>query len=192
MPNKSVVCPTDFYLFIYMAKSRRAKEQSLKEVGAMLQGARGIVFVDYAGLTVKEMQELRRTLSAKGVAFEVAKKTVLGRAFKSAGLSQVDVAGLNGMVSLATSGTDEVEAARELTAFAKTHEKMKLLGGVLEGAFVDAARIKELAKLPGKQELLGILVGTLQAPLAGFVNVLQGNLRGLVQVLRAAADKTKA
>lgn len=175
-----------------MAKSRQAKENSLKAVTAMLDGARGIVFVDYQGLTVKEMQELRRALRAKGVALEVAKKTVLTRAFKGAKLEQIDVAGLQGMVSLATSAADEVEPAKELAAFAKTHEKMKLLGGVLEGAFIDAAKIRELAKLPGKQELYGKLVGTLQAPVSGFVQVMQGNLRGLLQVLRAAAEKGKS
>lgn len=171
-----------------MAKSRQAKEQSLQQVTRMLKKAKGVVFVDYAGLTVKDMQQLRRALTAKGVDFEVAKKTIMGRALKEAGLANVDVGSLNGMVSVATSGTDEVEPARELAAFAKTHDKMKLLGGVLEGAFVESTKVKELAKLPGKTELLGMLVGTMQAPVTGFVNVLQGNLRSLVQVLRAAAD----
>lgn len=175
-----------------MAKSRVAKEKSLKDLAGMVQGARGMVFANYAGLTVKDMQELRRTLRTKGVDFEVAKKTIISRAFKDAGLAGIDVAALQGMVSLATSATDEVEPARELAAFAKTHDKMQVLGGVLDGAFVDAAKVKELAKLPSKHELLAKLVGTLQAPVSSFVQVLQGNLRGLVQVLRARADSTRA
>ncbi len=171
-----------------MAKSRQKKEQSLTEVTSLLKDARGVVFADYAGLTVKDMQELRRALRAKGVAYEVIKKTLLARALKAAGLASVDAAALQGMVSVAVSGTDEVEAAKQLVEFAKTHEKLKVLGGVLEASFVDKAKVAALAKLPGKQELLGKFVGTLSAPLSGFVNVLQGNLRGLVQVLSQVAS----
>ncbi len=191
---QSVVSPQLFCLALVtpMAKTRQKKEQALAEVTALLKDARGVVFADYGGLTVKDMQELRRSLRQNGVGYEVVKKTLLSRALKAVGLTAVDTAVLQGMVSLATSATDEVEPAKQLVDFAKTHENLKVMGGVLEAAFVDRTKVMALAKLPGKQQLLGQLVGTLAAPLSGFVNVLQGNLRGLVQVLRAAAEKSKA
>jgi large subunit ribosomal protein L10 len=171
-----------------MAKTRQAKEKVLSEVAAFLKKAKGLVFADYAGLTVKDMQELRRTLRSKGVSYEVVKKTILRRGLKEVGFDKVNVDNLKGMISVAVSESDEVEPAKQVMAFAKTHEKFQVLGGILETNFVDAAKVKELAKLPGKQELLGQLVGTIAAPISGLVNVLQGNLRGLVQVLSQIAN----
>ncbi|MBI5466479.1 MAG: 50S ribosomal protein L10 [Candidatus Kerfeldbacteria bacterium] len=175
-----------------MAKTRQVKEQSVAEVAALLKAARGLVFADYTGLSVKELQELRRELKAHGVSYEVAKKTLLARALKQAGLESISVANLHGGVSLAVSPTDEVEPAKVLNSFAQSHDQLKLLGGILESGFIDAVKVKELALLPARDELLGKLVGSLSSPLAGLVNVLRGNLRGLVQVLRTAADKKAA
>jgi large subunit ribosomal protein L10 len=172
-----------------MAKTRQAKEKVLSEVAAFLKKAKGLVFADYAGLTVKDMQELRRTLRSKGVSYEVVKKTILRRGLKEVGFDKVNVDNLKGMISVAVSESDEVEPAKQVMAFAKTHEKFQVLGGILETNFVDAAKVKELAKLPGKQELLGQLVGTIAAPISGLVNVLQGNLRGLVQVLSQIGNR---
>lgn len=172
-----------------MAKTRQAKEKVLSEVAAFLKKAKGLVFADYAGLTVKDMQELRRTLRSKGVSYEVVKKTILRRGLKEVGFDKVNVDNLKGMVSIAVSESDEVEPAKQVMIFAKTHEKFQVLGGILETNFVDAAKVKELAKLPGKQELLGQLVGTIAAPISSLVNVLQGNLRGLVRVLSQIGNR---
>lgn len=150
--------------------------------------AKGIVFADFTGLLVKEMQELRRELRKAGIYYEVVKKKLLDRSLKD---SKIQVSGpeLSGSVSVAASSTDEVEPAKILAEFAKKHEKLQLLGGILDGGFVDGGRVKELAKLPGKQELRSRLVGSLASPLRGMVGVLQGNLRGLVQVLKAVSEK---
>lgn len=172
-----------------MAKSKVAKAASAASVTAALKGARGAVVVDYTGLTVKESQELRRALRAQGVAFEAMKKTILKRALNEAGLNDVSVDGLMGSLGLATSSQDEVEPAKLTAAFAKTHEKLKLLAGILERKLIPAQEVLVLSKLPSKHELLGQVVGTLAAPLTGFVNVLQGNLRGLVQILKARSEK---
>jgi len=172
-----------------MAKKRPAKEESVAKVVELLKSARGLVFADYTGLTVKDLQDLRRQLRAQGVSYEVTKKTLLGRSLKAAGLNEITTEALKGSVSVAVSQTDEVEPARILVGFAKTHEKLQLLGGILEAKFIDGAKVRSLAKLPSKQELLGQLVGTIAAPLSGFVNVLQGNLRGLVQVLKVLSNK---
>jgi len=82
---------------------------------------------------------------------------------------------------------DEVSAARIVNNFSKTHEILQVFGGVLEGKFISVAMVKSLANLPSKQELLAKLVGSINAPVSGFVNVLAGNLRGLVGVLNNIA-----
>jgi len=76
-----------------------------------------------------------------------------------------------------------------LAAFAKTSEALKIVGGILEGKLLDAVAVISLSKVPSRQELLAKLVGSLQSPLAGLANVLAGNLRGLVQTLKALQEK---
>ena len=172
-----------------MAKTRTSKESAVGRVTDKLKSGKAVVFADFTGLLVKEMRELRAELRKAGVYYEVVKKTILKRGLKEAGLGSAEVDKLQGSISLAVSNEDEVAPAKTLVSFAKTHDKLRVLGGMMEKIFVDEGRVKSLASLPGKQELLGQLVGSLASPLTGFVQVLQGNLRGLVQVLRAAAER---
>ncbi len=172
-----------------MAKSKQKKSEEVQNLTAALKGAKGVVFADFTGLVVKEAEQLRRELRKAGVTFQVVKKTLLKRVLEAVGLTDVSVDGMKGSVSVAASASDEVEPAKQLAVFLKGHEKLQLLGGVLEQQFVDAGRVAEIAKLPGKQELRARLVGSLASPMRGLASVLQGNLRGLVQVLRAASER---
>ena len=173
-----------------MAKSRASKEQSLSIVRDMLVDAKGVVLADFTGLTVKDMQEFRRELRKEGLSYEAVKKTVFKKALAEAGLPElVDMKSIQGSLSVAVSKDDEVVAARAVSTFAKTHDKLKILGGILEKSFIASSKVKDLANLPSKQQLLGQVVGTMQAPITGFVRVLQGNLRGLVYALKAIQIK---
>jgi large subunit ribosomal protein L10 len=149
-----------------------------------LKSAKSVVFANFQGLKVKDSEELRRLCRKQNIGYFVAKKTLLKKALEKVGL-KVDIDTFSGGVSTVLGREDEVAPAQVLANFAKTHEIVKLFGGVLEGAFIDGAKVNELAKLPNKQQLLGKLVGTLNAPVSGFVNVLAGNLRGLVNVLNS-------
>lgn len=172
-----------------MAKTKQQKLDITTNVTKMLAEAKGVVFADFTGLTMKEMTELRKNLRAEGVEYEVIKKTLLKRALADAKLSDIAEQQFAGSISVATSSADEVIPAKVLVAFAKNHNKLQVVGGVLEKSFIDPSRVKTIALLPGKQELLGQVVGTIAAPISGFVRVLVGNLRGLVQVLSALAKK---
>ena len=105
---------------------------------------------------------------------------------------EVDTKNFEGGVAAVFGFEDEVAPAQLIAAFAKKHDIVSIYGGMLEGNFIDSNKVKELAKLPSKQQLLGQLVGTINAPVSGFVNVLAGNLRGLVTVLNAIKDKNPA
>ena len=96
---------------------------------------------------------------------------------------------MEGQVAISLSNADEVSAAKIIDIFAKTNPNVKMLGGTLGNQVMTAAEVKALAKVPSKEQLLGQLVGTLNAPISGFVNVLAGNLRGLVQVLNAVKEQ---
>lgn len=172
-----------------MAKTRTSKEASVSRVTDKLKQGKGIVFADFTGLIVKEIQELRAELRKAGIYFEVVKKTLLKKGLSDAGLANISLDNIEGSVSVAVSEEDEIVPAKTLVDFSKKHDKLKVLGGVMESKFIDDIQVKSLAQLPSKTELLGKLVGTINAPLTGLVGVLQGNLRGLVQVLRAVSQK---
>lgn len=164
-------------------QTKQQKQQLVKEIVERLKKTKGAVFADYTGLSVAKLTELRRKLLAQAGELKVAKKTLLDISFKEGGVSEVNTKDMSGQVAVAFGYGDEVGAAKILNDFAKKNEQLKILGGVLENKFIDQASVISLAKLPSKQELLGQLVGTVAAPISGFVNVLQGNLRGLVRVL---------
>jgi len=172
-----------------MPKSKSQKEQTVKNLEETIQKSKSLVFANFSGLKVKAATQLRRLCKAEGVVYEVDKKTLLKIAFGKAGISGVDMKALPGSVAVAFGISDEVAPAKVLDMFSKTNGAIKIIGGVLEKKFVSAAVILTLAKLPGKQELLARLVGAINAPVSGFVNVLAGNLRGFVQVLNAIKDQ---
>ncbi|HYE60049.1 MAG TPA: 50S ribosomal protein L10 [Candidatus Kapabacteria bacterium] len=174
-----------------MAKTRVQKEVALNEITESLKKSKAVVFANFQGLKVKDSEALRKICREQNVGYMVSKKTVLKKALESTG-SAIDTKSFEGGVSAIFGYSDEVAPAQLIAKFAKDHEVVKIFGGILEGQFIDAAKVTALSKLPSKQQLLGQLVGTLNAPVSGFVNVLAGNLRGLVTVLNAVKDKKPA
>ncbi len=168
--------------------TRNQKHELVKELIEKIKAAKSVVFVDFKGLKVKDATILKRSLRAAGVEYVVVRKTLIDIALKNAGIEGANIAKVEGQVAVSLSNLDEVAAAKIIDTFAKTNENVKMLGGVLGTQLMNAAEVKALAKVPSKEQLLGQLVGTLNAPISGFVNVLAGNLRGLVQVLNAISE----
>ena len=171
-----------------MAQTKDQKAKLIKDLAEKLKASKAVVFSDYKGLKVKDMTLLRKELRAEGIDFQVLKKTLMNEAMKEAGI-EMDVKKLEGQIVIAVSSGDEVMAAKLIAKAAKANENLKIVGGILGTKELSVAEVNALAKLPTKEELLGKLVGTLNAPVSGFVNVLAGNLRGLVQVLKAVSEK---
>lgn len=172
-----------------MAKTRSQKELTLNQLVDALGRAKSVVFADYRNLTVSDATAFRRQAKKEKVGVVVAKKTLMRLAFEKAGYEGINPTTLEGQVMLALGYEDEVAPARVAAAFAKDHESLKIVAGVLERKLTTAAAMKELAKLPSKQELIAKAIGSIRAPLSGLVNVMQGNLRGLVTVLGAIKDQ---
>lgn len=170
-----------------MPKTRQQKEVTVQELSALLKTAKSLVFASYEKLPVKEIETLRRSAREQGVAYAVAKKTLLARAMRDAGY-EVNPKSFAGNFATLLGLEDEVAPAKLVAAFAKEHDAMRIVGGVLEHQAMDAAAVVALAKLPSKHQSLGQLVGTLKAPISGFAKVLGGNLRGLVTALSAIKD----
>ncbi|MEK7606850.1 MAG: 50S ribosomal protein L10 [Patescibacteria group bacterium] len=173
-----------------MAKTKEQKEGAFSDLLERLEHMKSAVIVSFSGLKVKDAQKLREKSWKSGVEYAVVKKTLLGIALKKAGLAEVDIKSFTGNVAVAFGLEDETSAPKLIAEFAKENEAMKILGGLLGKQYIPVAGVKSLASLPGKQELLGQLVGTIAAPMSGMLNVLQGNIRGLVQVLHAISKKS--
>jgi len=166
-----------------MPKTRQQKQTTVKALEDGLKSAKAAVFANFQGLKVSEAEELRRECRRNHVQVLAAKKTLVKKAFEDIGLRDVDPKLFAGGVAAFMAQDDEVSAAKIVNNFAKTHEVVAIFGGILEGKFIDVSAVKSLAALPGRQELLSRLVGSINAPVSGFVNALAGNLRNLVGVL---------
>ncbi len=163
------------------------KKNIVKDLAQEIKSAQGVVFTEYQGLPTRDLQELRATLRKEKVKHQVVKLTLLKRALKQIG---IDLKEFNYQVPLSVSfsAEDEVASARILQAFAKKHEQLKLVAGILDQKFIDMTAVKKLASLPGKLELRGQLVSVIAGPLRGLVSVLSGNMRGLLNVLSAVKE----
>ncbi len=172
-----------------MAKTRAQKEQDLAELTDRLKSAKSIVLSEYRGTTVKDIDKFRRALSAEGIISKVYKSPLIKKAFEANGIEAGDILEYKVPVIVSVSQEDEVAPARVIKAFGKQVKTIGILSGVLDGTYASKEQMIALADLPSKDQLRAQLVGTINAPVSGFVNVLAGNLRGLINVLNAVAQK---
>ena len=170
-----------------MAITKKEKEQILADLEEQLKGAKSIVFADYRGTTVKKIEQLRKDLRKENVTAKVAKITLIKRALEKSGID-ISAMDFKTPVAVLISKLDEVAPAKILTNFAKENKNVQILLGVMENKILTAQEVGALATLPSKQELRAQLVGTIAAPISGFVNVLAGNLRNLVYVVNAIKE----
>ena len=152
-----------------------------------MEQQKSIVMVDFSGVESKALFKLRDNLKANGCSMKVVKKTLLQKMLgdlKQTSLKE-QIERFKGQLALAFGLEDEVAPAKLCWQFGQDNKNFKILGAMLENQFYQASQVQALATLPAKPQLLGQLVGTLQAPLSGFISVLQGNLRNLVYCLEA-------
>jgi len=174
-----------------MAKTKQQKKDTIEVLATGFKNSKSVVFANFQGLSVSDMENLRNKCRENNIDVLVAKKTLVKLALKEAGL-EVDPTNFEGGVATFIGKEDEVAAAKQVNMFAKEHDMVKMFGGILEGKFVDEQMVKSLANLPTKEELLARVVGSINAPVSGFVNVLAGNLRNLVYVLSAVKEAKEA
>ncbi|MCM3715696.1 50S ribosomal protein L10 [Halalkalibacter oceani] len=143
------------------------KKQVVADIAAKLNASKATIVVDYRGLNVAEVTELRKQLREAGVEFKVYKNTLARRATAEANLSELD-AQLVGPTAIAFSDEDVVAPAKVLNSFAKEHEALEIKAGVIEGRITSVEEIKALAELPSREGLLSMLLSVLQAPMRNF------------------------
>ena len=167
---------------------RPEKAGKVAELKDLLTSSKGVVLVDYCGLTVAEDTELRSKMREAGVKYMVAKNTFIRIAAQEAGIEGLD-AYLEHNTAVAFSAEDPVAPAKILNDFSKDHKALEIKAGVLDGKVIGLDEVKAVAELPSREELLANLVGSMQAPISGLVNVLQGTIRNFVYTLEAVRQK---
>lgn len=153
-----------------MTKAIEMKKGVVAEIAEKLQKSASCVVVDYKGLKVEEVTELRNKFREAGIDYKVYKNTLVRRAAAEVGnMAQFDDVNLVGTNAIAFGYEDPVAPAKIVNDFAKTHPKLELKMGFVEGEFYDADNIKKLAEIPSREELIAKLLGSLKAPVSNFV-----------------------
>lgn len=147
------------------------KQEEVKVVAEKINQSVSTVVIEYAGLTVEEIKELRKQLRAENVELKVLKNNISSRAYKEANVEGMDDA-LKGPCAIAFSYDDVTAAARILNNFSKEHDVLKLKSGTMDGKFADEGQIKELATLPSREGLLSMLLSVLEAPMRGLAQTI--------------------
>jgi len=168
-----------------MALTKVQKQKILDELKEKIAKQKVMIFADFTGLKVKDLSNLRKKIKAADGEIKVAKKTLLGLAVKGAGL-EFEAKKIKGEIALVFGYKDEISLTKIIYQFAEANPNLKILGGFLENQFRTAEEIITLAQLPTKEELLSGLVRSVSAPISNFINVLQGNIKGLIIVLAKA------
>ncbi|MDO5037169.1 MAG: 50S ribosomal protein L10 [Tissierellia bacterium] len=166
----------------------QAKAAVVEEIKEKIQNSQSMVVVNYRGLTVEEVTDLRNQLREADVDYKVYKNTLAKRAFHELGYEDLDDY-LTGPNALAFGMEDLAAPARITTKFAEDHKVLEVKGGFVDGNVLDLDQVKALAKLPSKEVLIAQVLGGLNGPIQGLANVLNGNIRGLAIVLKAIAEK---
>ena len=174
------------------AKVLEEKKTQVSQLVSQMQNAVAGVVVDYKGINVDNDTKLRRQLREAGVDYAVVKNTLLRRAVREAGLEDLEPVFV-GTTAIATSTSDPVAPAKILNEYAqKSKGAFTIKAGFIEGKVVAPAQVKDIASLPSREVLIAQALAGLNAPISGFVNVMQGNIRALATVLQAIADQKSA
>ncbi|HWI48639.1 MAG TPA: 50S ribosomal protein L10 [Rummeliibacillus sp.] len=160
-----------------MNKAVEAKQTVVQEIADKFKSAASVVVVDYRGLSVAQVTELRKQLREAGVEFKVYKNTLVRRATAEVGHEELNEV-LTGPNAIAFSNEDVVAPARIINDFAKANEQLEIKAGLIEGTYASVEEVKALAELPSREGLLSMLLSVLQAP-----------MRNLALVTKAVAEQ---
>ncbi|MGI5950051.1 50S ribosomal protein L10 [Peptoniphilus sp.] len=166
----------------------QSKQALVDEIKENIQGAQSIVLVNYRGLNVEEVTELRAKYREANVNYKVYKNTMMRRAFEELGYEGLDEV-FKGPSAIAFGMEDPASAAKISAEFAEDHEALEIKSGMVDGKVLSLEEIDALAKLPSKEVLLAQVLGGLNAPIQGLANVLNGTIRSLAIVLQQIAEK---
>jgi large subunit ribosomal protein L10 len=164
------------------------KARAIEQATEWYSRSAGVIFTDYRGLKVKEMQQLRANLRAKGGEIHVIKNTLFRRAI-GADVDHLPYELHNGPTAVAFVFENEGECAKVLLEYAKTNKNLEVKGGFFGGRAFDASQVEALSKLPSRDVLIAQVIGAIAAPLSNLVGVIEALYADPIRVIGAVADK---
>lgn len=165
--------------------------EMLANIKADIEGAGAMWVVDYRGLTVKQIQELRRAVRDADATMKVYKNTLMHLALEETDSPNLDEV-LAGPSAFVFTGEDPVASAKVLRDFAKGNENLEIKGGMMDGEYLDRAQVEAVASLPSREELIAKLLGTISNPLVKIVRVLNGPMESFARAVKAIEDQKAA
>ena len=179
-------------LYLRVLSDLEAKEAAVIDLAGRISKATIAIATDFSGLSVNQITELRKQLRDLGIEYRVVKNRIAKIAAEQAGVDPFkDI--LEGSTGVVFGYGDVVAAAKALDSYVKqTRADLKLRNGVMDGLPLTAAQVSALAALPPKEQLVANLLGQMNAPITGFVTVLNGPIRGLAMVLQRRAEQLAA
>lgn len=173
-----------------MPKTKEQKRKIIEDLKEKISNQKILIFVEFKGLKTKDISSLKEKLKEKEGVFKVAKKTLLRIAFEELKLKiSKKIKELEGEIALIFGFGEEISVAKEVYNFSKENENLKILGAFFEGEFIEKEKVIEIAKLPTKNELFQRLIGSISSPLVNLINVLEGNIKGLLYLLNSIKKK---
>jgi len=169
----------------------KLKSALVDDIIEKLETAKSVIFIDYKGLTVEQVTGLRNEFRNANVEYKVIKNKLLERATDRLGIEDIKPI-LNGPTAVAFSFGDEVSAAKVISKFAKDSGKTEIKAGLLGKKVIDKTGVESLAKLPSREVLLAMVMGTMNAPATGFVSAASGVIRNFMYGLNALAEQKQA
>jgi large subunit ribosomal protein L10 len=151
-----------------MALTKAQKTEQLNELKDKMSKAQSIIFAHYIGMTVGDVSDLRNKLRETKAEMKVAKKTLMRIAAKELNMPEVTDESLDGPVACIFSFDDPLSGAQVAFKFSKDHPQVELIGGIFEGKMMTKEEAVRLAKIPGKQQLLGMFAAMINSPLVSF------------------------
>ena len=148
------------------------KQPIVEEIKGHLNGAQTAVIINYSGVTVEQDTKLRKAMREAGIVYKVYKNTMMKRAFAGTEFEALNES-LEGPNAIAISTTDATAPARMVASFAKDIPNLEMVAGVVEGQFYDAKGMQAISQIPGREVLLGRLLGSMQSPIANFARVIK-------------------
>lgn len=165
--------------------------EMLAQIKADLEGVPAVWAVDYRGLTVKEIQELRGAIREAGATMKVYKNTLMHIALADLELPSMDEI-LEGPSAFVFSGEDVAASAKAVKEFAKKNANLEIKGGIMEGSFLDAAQVEAIASLPSREQLMAQIAGLISGMARGLAVSINGVPSGLARAISAVADQKNA